>query len=66
MSEKHPPRAGAVRVINYVGGTSDDGSPLYNHRIEQYYDGEWAEISIYYERSNGELLEFVRSKENHK
>lgn len=66
MTDKQFPRPGAVRAVNYIAGRSERGRPFHSYRIEQYHDGEWAEIPIYYERSNGELWEFVRSKVDHK
>jgi hypothetical protein len=47
MSDK--PRDGEVRAVNYIIGVTDDGGPIINHRLEQYYSGKWKPIRVYHE-----------------
>ena len=49
------PRDGEIRAINYVVGETDGGLPIINHRLEQYYSGEWRDIRVYHEDENGTL-----------
>jgi len=49
------PRDGEIRAVNYTTGATEDGQPITNHRLEQYYSGEWREISVYDEDKDGNL-----------
>lgn len=52
---------GKVRVVNYVAGVSlseeGDPKPIINHRIEQFWDGQWTELPVYHEEADGTLTE---------
>tara|TARA_S200002703_G_scaffold6079_1_gene6785 strand:- start:965 stop:1345 length:381 start_codon:yes stop_codon:yes gene_type:complete len=54
MSAK--PKDGEIRAVNYTDGTMEDGQRIIQHRIEQYYSGEWRAISVYQEDKDGNLL----------
>lgn len=43
------PKDGEVRVVNYIIGVTDDGEPIINHRLEQYYSGKWKPIRVCHE-----------------
>jgi len=49
------PRDGEIRAVNYPIRTAEDGQPIVKHRLEQYYSGEWREISVYDEDKDGNL-----------
>ena len=53
MSDK--PREGEIRAVNYVVGETDRGQPIINHRIQQYFSGEWRPIRVYHEDEGGTL-----------
>jgi hypothetical protein len=66
-AEDQGPRPGEIRVVNYVDGftTPEDAFgnkgypiPLFKHRIEQFWDGTWAEIKVYHEE--GDVLREVK------
>jgi len=64
--EDQGPRPGEIRVVNYVDGETVGvdafGNPgpiaLFRHRIEQFWDGTWAEIKVYQE--DGDVLHEVK------
>ena len=46
------PRDGEIRAVNYTTSAVEDGQPIINHRLEQYYSGEWREIRVYDEHED--------------
>lgn len=65
--ELQGPRPGEIRVVNYVDGETvpvdafgkaGDPIPLIRYRIEQFWDGTWAEIKVYHEE--GDVLHEVK------
>ena len=50
------PRDGEIRAINYTVGVMEDGQPIFKHRLEQYFSGDWREIHVYHEDEGGNLL----------
>ena len=66
-AEDQGPRAGEIRVVNYVDGFTVPEDifgnkgyplPLVKHRLEQFFDGTWAEIKVYHEE--GDVLREVK------
>ena len=53
MSDR--PRNGEIRAANYIIGVTDNGEPILNHRLEQYYSGKWKPIRVYHEDEDGTL-----------
>ena len=51
----HGPRPGEIRAVNYIDGMGDDGNWVIKHRMEQFWDGTWAEIKVYHDPGNGKL-----------
>lgn len=49
------PRDGEIRAVNYLTGGVEDGWPIFKHRLDQYYSGEWREIKVYDEDKDGNL-----------
>ena len=43
---------GRIRVVNYVAGFTgpEEGmAPVIHHRLEQLWDGQWAEVPVYFD-----------------
>lgn len=56
------PRNGEVRAVNYVSGhttpkdafgNEGDPIPLIAFRVEQFWDGTWAPIKVYFDGADG-------------
>ena len=64
--EAQGPRNGELRVVNYVQGfgrslrktaSGETLGPLFNHRLEQYFDGAWRGIRVFQETGSGNMME---------
>jgi hypothetical protein len=64
MTMHYEPRPGELRAVNYRVGVTEDGQPIYRHRLEQYHPapwgigkGQWKTIRVYDEGDDGQLKE---------
>lgn len=48
---------GAIRAINYVAATNEDGTSVIRFRIEQLGPWGWKTIPVYQEQPDGSLVE---------
>lgn len=48
---------GSIRAVNYVIGEDENGSPLFNYRLEQLGPWGWQPIPVYQEQPDGTLVE---------
>lgn len=55
LEQGEEPRDGEIRAVNYLTGGVEDGWPIFKHRLDQYYSGEWREIKVYDEDKDGNL-----------
>jgi hypothetical protein len=50
-------RRGSIRVVEWVAGTTEDGTPLFHHCIEQFDGWKWNEIPVFLRQPNGSMTE---------
>jgi hypothetical protein len=46
---------GSLRVVEWVAGAAEDGTPLFCHLLEQFDGWKWNEVPVFLRQPNGTL-----------